>query len=63
MTSKQGAYGALNTKIGVLSKNVAALVGNIEQVIEINTAAVKVSTTLDSMVEHVQQAEVIGQDE
>ena len=63
MSSKQDAYDALNTKIGVLSQNLAALVGNIEQVIEINTAAVKVSTTLDSMVEHVQQAEVIGRDE
>ena len=34
-----------------------------EQVIEINTAAIKVSTTLDSMVEHVQKAEVTGQNE
>ena len=63
MSSKQDAYDALNTKIGVLSKNVAALVGNIEQVIEINTAAIKVSTTLDSMIEHVEKAEVTGQNE
>ena len=62
MSSKQDAYDALNTKIGVLSQNLAALVGNIEQVIEISTAAVKVSTTR-SHKEYVQQAEVIGQDE
>ena len=62
MTSKEEAYSALNRKVSVLSQNVATLVGNIEQVVEINTAAVKVSTTLNSMVEHVQKAEVTGQD-
>ena len=55
MSDKDEEYSNLNEKLHVLMKNVDGLASNLEQVAEINTATVKVSTILNNIIQHTQK--------
>ena len=55
MSDKDEEYSNLNEKLQVLMKNVDGLASNLEQVAEINTATVKVSTILNNIIQHTQK--------
>ena len=52
MADKDGEYGQLNEKLNTLFLNVNKLATNVEQVAEINTATVQVSTMLNNIVKN-----------
>jgi hypothetical protein len=55
MSDKDEEYSNLNEKLHILMKNVDSLASNLEQVAEINTATVKVSTILNNIIQHTQK--------
>ena len=55
MSDKDEEYSNLNEKLQVLMKNVDGLASNLEQVAEINTASVNVSTILNNIIQHTQK--------
>jgi len=52
MADKDEEYGQLNEKLNTLFLNVNKLATNVEQVAEINTATVQVSTMLNNIVKN-----------
>ena len=52
MADKDEEYGQLNGKLNTLFLNVNKLATNVEQVAEINTATVQVSTMLNNIVKN-----------
>ena len=52
MADKDEEYGQLNAKLNTLFLNVNKLATNVEQVAEINTATVQVSTMLNNIVKN-----------